>query len=106
VTCVEAAPGTFPTNGAPRCRYARDNPTGFVGCLWQSKGAEKGSNLAVSGNHLVPDLSPPFSQCAGSTRVSASCFMGTEAAKSVSLISLILLANSKVPKFVCPTCLL
>src|SRR5262249_46016266 len=42
---------------------------------------------AHDGNHLVPDVSPPFSQCAGGTRVSASFFLGTEAAKRVSLIS-------------------
>ena len=46
------------------------------------------------GKQVVPDLSPPFPTCAGSTPASASFFMGTEAAKSVSLTSLILLANS------------
>src|SRR5215470_16124069 len=49
---------------------------------------QTGHKVSGDSNHLVPDVSPPFSQCAGSTRVSASFFLGTEAAQSVSLTSL------------------
>src|SRR5262245_10215084 len=42
-------------------------------------------SVGPTNNHLVPDVSSPFSKCAGSTRVSASLFMDTAAAKSVSL---------------------
>src|SRR5215467_9303662 len=43
------------------------HPTGFVAHFPHPSRHSQRGNLLVSGNHLVPDLSPPFSQCAGST---------------------------------------
>jgi|SRR6516165_4360022 hypothetical protein len=61
------------------CCPTREHP-------WCPEDVTKMCDLAYTGNHLVPDLYPPFSRCAGSTLASASLFMGTDISDIFALI--------------------